>query len=105
MSVRPVDFNGMIQRTNDVSQMKTQEDQKPMVDQQMIQHQVSAREQQILHQVVQSNESSQMDNHADAREEGKGKYYKNESSRKKQKSDSAERVINRQSSGGFDIRV
>ena len=36
MSVRPVDFNGMIQRTQDVSTLKQNEDNRPVGEQQTI---------------------------------------------------------------------
>lgn len=36
MSIRPVDFNGMIQRTQDVSTLKQNEDNRPVVEQQTI---------------------------------------------------------------------
>ena len=32
MSIRPVDLNGMVQRSQDVGTLKQQEDAKPMVD-------------------------------------------------------------------------
>ena len=32
MSIRPVDFNGMIQRTQDVSTLKQNEDNRPVVE-------------------------------------------------------------------------
>ncbi len=38
MSIRPVDFNGMIQRTQDVSTLKQNEDNRPVVEQQTIFH-------------------------------------------------------------------
>ena len=36
MSIRPVDFNGMIQRTQDVGNLKQNEDSRPAVQQQNI---------------------------------------------------------------------
>ena len=41
MSIRPVEFNGMIQRTQDVSTLKQNEDNKPFMEQQNIQTQFS----------------------------------------------------------------
>ena len=37
MSIRPVVLNGMIQRTQDVGNLKQQEDNRPIVEQQNIQ--------------------------------------------------------------------
>lgn len=102
MSIRPVDFNGMIQRTDDVGQVKVHEDQKPFVDQQAIQGQIARREDQTAHQVANPQENSAMENHADAREEGKNKYV---AKRKKKTEKNTDRVIKKQSSGGFDMKV
>ena len=44
MSIRPVVLNGMIQRTDDVGQIKQNEIQKPVVDQQNIQQAVQKKE-------------------------------------------------------------
>ena len=44
MSIRPVDMNGVIQRTQDVGTLKQQQDMKPMVDQQNIQIEVQREE-------------------------------------------------------------
>ena len=44
MSIRPVDMNGVIQRTQDVGTLKQQQDMKPMVDQQNIQMEVQREE-------------------------------------------------------------
>lgn len=55
-----------------------------MVDQQNIQVQVDHREDVLHHQVIHPEENEQLDNHTDAREEGKNKYKKQGSVRKKQ---------------------
>ena len=52
MSIRPVDFNGMIQRTQDVSTLKQNEDNRPVVEQQTIFSQEMKKVEQNLHQVV-----------------------------------------------------
>lgn len=102
MSIRPVDFNGMIQRTDDVGQIKAHEDQKPYTDQQIIQGQIVRREGQLAHQVINPQENSAMENHADAREEGKNKYV---AKRRKNSEKNNGRVIKKQSAGGFDFKI
>ena len=103
MSIRPVMFNGMIQRTDDVGQMKQHEDQKPMLDQQAIQGQVAEKERKTAQDVVESQEESAMENHADAREEGKNKY---RSIRKKKKEEDKDgRVVKKQVTGSFDFKI
>lgn len=106
MSIRPIDFNGMIQRTDDIGHMKQQQEQKPLTDQQFIQSQVRQNEQQQLHQVVQSNEGNRMKNHADAREEGKNKYFQDSNKKKKSLSKPEEgRVIRKNQTGSFDLKI
>lgn len=46
MSIRPVVLNGMIQRTQDVGNLKQQEDNKPLVQQQNIEIQQQKQEDQ-----------------------------------------------------------
>ncbi len=107
MSIRPIDFNGMIQRTEDVGNMKHQEDAKPLVDQQNIQTQVEQKESAAMHQVKAKEDSAGTENHADAREEGHG-LYQMESKRKKTKQEEKQqpgRVIRKNTIGNFDIKI
>lgn len=104
MSIRPVDFNGMIQRTTDVGAMKSQEDAKPLVDQQNIQMQVQRQEDAIAHQVQNPSESAKAGTDADAKEEGKGMYM-HFGGKKKDKKKSDGRVILKNNAGGFDIKI
>jgi hypothetical protein len=106
MSIRPVEFNGIIQRTDDIGTIKQQEDNKPLVDQQNIQTQVEQKEDAAQHQVISKDDSPQAENQADAREEGKGVYYTPTAKKKKHAEEKkpADRVI-KKSSGGFDIKI
>ena len=56
MSIRPVDFNGMIQRTQDVSTLKQNEDNRPVVEQQMIFSEEMKKTEEKLHQVTHPQE-------------------------------------------------
>lgn len=47
MSIRPVVLNGMIQRTQDVGNLKQQEDNRPIVEQQNIQIEQQKHEDQL----------------------------------------------------------
>ncbi len=109
MTIRPVVLNGMIQRTDDVSVIKHQEDQKPIVDQQNIQVQVRKEEQQMTQSVRDASESELMDQRYDAREEGKGKYQKRGGKKNSQKSKvstiSEDKVIKKNQGGSFDMKV
>jgi hypothetical protein len=96
----------MIQRSEDVGTLKRQEDSKPIVDQQNIQSQMAHKEEAARHQVVKKENSPETENHADAREEGRGVYYT--PSRKKKKEEEKKKtdhVVMKNMSGRFDIKV
>lgn len=107
MSIRPVDFNGMIQRTDDISTIKHQQDSKPLVDQQNIQAQVEKKEDAIKHQVSAKDDSSGAENQADARDEGRGLYYTSGERKKHKQEEQKEpgRVIKKKIGGSFDIKI
>ena len=73
MSIRPVDFNGMIQRTQDVSTLKQNEDNRPVVEQQTIFSQEMKKVEQNLHQVVHAREKENAGYRYDAKEKGNGR--------------------------------
>ena len=92
MTIRPIDLNGMIQRDDDVSILKKQEDSKAMHDQQNIQMQVNKREDELAHRVVHADQSQNARNNADAKNEGRNKYQKNKTN-KKEKDVEKNRVV------------
>ena len=69
MSIRPVDMNGVIQRTQDVGTLKQQQDMKPMVDQQNIQIEVQREEYRQSEQVTRKDDSQMEEHRFDAKEE------------------------------------
>ena len=105
MAISPILNSGMIQRTDDVAMLKLQQDNKPMVAQQSAQGQMTKRADEFSHQVVTPADSSKTDTHADAREEGKNKYFSQRKSDKKQAQKQEDRVIKKYSSGSFDMKV
>lgn len=108
MAINPINY-AMVQRANDVGTIKHNEDSKPMINQQNIQVQVEKREDVLRHQVIDPKDSSRSENEADAREEGKNKYFDNRKRNKKNtvssKEDTEDRVIRKQNSRSFDISI
>ena len=92
MSIRPVDFNGMIQRTQDVSTLKQNEDNRPVVEQQTIFSQEMKKVEQNLHQVVHAREKENAGYRYDAKEKGNGHYEKEERKKKDKKQQKADNV-------------
>ena len=111
MGISPVLMSGMIQRTDDVGMLKHQQDAKPVAEQQNAQVQVAKKTDEIRHQVNTSQDANKPDTHADAREEGKNKYFFQKKNTKKAEQESEGRVIKKSMTGsgfdggGFDIKV
>ena len=99
MSIRPVDFNGMIQRTQDVSTLKQNEDNRPVVEQQTIFSQEMKKVEQNLHQVVHAREKENAGYRYDAN------YEKEERKKKDKKQQKADNVYLKGQTSGFDIKV
>ena len=91
MSIRPVDFNGMIQRTQDVSTLKQNEDNRPVVEQQTI----------FSQEMKKVNAGYRYD----AKEKGNGHYEKEERKKKDKKQQKADNVYLKGQTSGFDIKV
>ena len=107
MAVSPISFNGMIQRANDVSAMKQNEDAKPGLEQQSIQSKQVKQEHELTHKVLQANQKENERKRYDAKEKGTGAYQKREQKKKHSDNKSMEDkvAVKGQSSGGFDIKI
>ena len=105
MGVSPILNSGMIQRTDDVGAWKLQQDHRPVVEQQSAQTQMARKAEEFRHQVVTASDSHKTDTHADAREEGKNKYFFQKKNEKKQEEKKEDRVIKKTSSCTFDMKV
>ena len=93
MAISPILNSGIIQRTDDVGLLKLQQDTRPMVEQQSAQGQMTKRADEFSHQVVSPADSNKTDTHADAREEGKNKYFSQRKSDKKQVQKQEDKVV------------
>lgn len=105
MAISPILNSGMIQRTDDVGQLRLQQEQRPMVEQQSAQTQMTRKADEFSHQVVTLADSNKTDTHADAREEGKNKYFFRKKTEKKQEEKTDGRVVKKYSSSSFDMKV
>lgn len=103
MSIRPVDFNGMIQRTQDVSTLKQNEDNKPFLEQQNIQTQFSKETVHHMKQVTHADDAGNQQKRYDAKEKGSNEYVGQQKKKKEKKKDG--KVIEKSASSGFDIKI
>lgn len=105
MSIRPVDFNGMIQNTHEVSQAKANEDNKANLQQQNVQVAVMHEEQNASSMVQQMEESQQ---HEYNYEDGDGRGYdaKGRKKARKKKSLDGDGVVRiKTGQPSFDIKI
>ena len=105
MAISPILNSGMIQRTDDVGQLRLQQEQRPLVEQQSAQTQMTRKADEFSHQVVTPADSNKTDTHADAREEGKNKYFFRKKTEKKKEEQTDGRVVKKYTSGSFDMKV
>ena len=107
MSIRPIDFNGSIQRTQDFGNKKQNEDNRPHVEQQALQAGQVKHEQELSKKVMKAEEKKYESYRYDAKEGGNGKYENNSSQKKKQEKKNSEndKVILKGHVSGFDIKI
>ena len=105
MAIRPVEFSGIVQRTQDVSALKQNEDNKPMLQQQNVQTQFAKETIHHMHQVNHANDSDNPKKKFDAREKGSNEYEDRRTKKKKKKDDNSGKVNAKPLKGGFDMKI
>ncbi|MCR5640375.1 MAG: hypothetical protein K6G04_03365 [Lachnospiraceae bacterium] len=106
MSIRPIDFNGMIQNTTEVSANKAAEEHKPIVQQEFASNAVKEGVDLNLHSVKDKEEAA--DHPFDFEGGGNGDTYQANRNKKKKKdksqvSDGSVRLKN--DHGSFDMKI
>ena len=107
MSIRPVDFNGMMQNQQNVSNVKQNEDQKPILQQQQAFQTVTKQEEASARQVVNKEDLDKEEYKFDARDGSNNKYQDNRKKRQGKQKEKMEdgHVRIKGMSGGFDMTV
>lgn len=111
MSINPVVLNGMTQRTQDISNLKQQEDDRPIVQQHNLSVQQEKQTDKLTHQVQEPDEKENEGYRYDAKEKGNNQYEGNGQSKKKNKREAEKeyskdgRVIFKGQSRSFDIKI
>lgn len=103
--IRPIEFNGVISRLQDISPIKQNEDTKPMVEQQNIMtNQEKTTE--VRQEQVNSHDDSDMDRDYDsAKGEGNSEYEGNKGKKKKKDEDEDGKVMIKGHNVNFDIKI
>lgn len=105
MSIRPIDLNGMIQNTNEVSQMKAREDSKPELQQQNLNVQMERQNQEDASRVKEQENVAK--NNLDT-ENGDGHGYDGgrQKKKKKKKQPSTDGFVKKMNGyESFDIKI
>ena len=111
MTIRPVVLNGMIQRTQDIGNMKQQEDTKPAVEQHHISMHQQKQEDELTHQVKHTEKKGNEDYRYDAKEKGNNQYEGDGGQNKKKKKEPKKdynkdgKVILKSQGSSFDIKI
>lgn len=105
MTIRPVELNGVIQRTQDMGALKQQEDVKPMADQQTFQLQARKDEMRRSEQVNHKDDADNDQRRFDAKEKGNGQYQKGKNRKKGASGREEGKVVIKGESRGFDMKI
>ena len=108
MSISPINFNGMIQITNEISHTKANEDQKPLLQQSVLTDTVEKQQEQKAHQVNDTYNAKRTEDNYDR--EGNGKGYEGNKKRKPPKEKKGQNLegdgtVIEKPKPSFDMRV
>lgn len=101
--ITPLETNGMISRTQDISIIKQNEDARGDVTHFQTQSTFDNRQEMYVHTVHSSDDANEPDTHHDAREKSKNEYFVNR--KKKEKKNLPEDKVVAKSHHGFDISI
>lgn len=102
--MRPIDYSATIGRTNDFSQLKQAENDRPIVTQQQITTNINKTVEEHAEQVNQKKDSD-MDSEYDASREGRGAFTGEGNKQKKKKNENPDGTVVIKKTAGFDIKI
>lgn len=107
MAIRPVEVQGVVQRSQDIGQIKHNQDQKPLLDQNNIQLQMHRETERNLKQITKFENADKKENRYDAKEKGNGAYFgqKRQKRDKKEEEDGDSVTIKSINHGSFDVKI
>lgn len=102
MAISPIDIS-MMQRMNDVAQIKHGDNMKPEMQQNAITRDIEKQVNIRAEQVQKKDNADKSESEHDARKEGKNKYFFNKSPKKKKEEEQDKITI--KGSSSFDIKI
>lgn len=107
MAIRPVEVQGVVQRSQDIGQLKQNQDQKPLLDQSNLQTQFRKEGEQNSRQVTKYNDADKKENRYDAKEKGHNSFYGENKKRQKESDEEKDEGMVKVKSiqGSFDVKI
>lgn len=107
MAITPIYNSAMLQRTQDISQIKQNQDVKPQVEQQNIQQTTTKQVERNARQIVEKNNvTGEGQEHHDAREKGRGIFFDIRKKDAREVSvDEEDGIVIDKKSSHFDMRI
>lgn len=102
--IRPVDISGTVQRSQDVTSIKQNEDNKPALDQQNIHNMANKEIERSQQQVIKKQDAMFHQEKYDAKEKGRGQEYERQNQKRKKKMPQ-DKVIKLKEDNHFDIKI
>lgn len=102
MAISPIDIS-MMQRMNDVAQIKHGENTRPEMQQSVITRNIEKDVNVRAEQVRKKDDANKSESEHDARKEGKNKYFRNDV-KKKKKDEEADKITIKEKSS-FDMKI
>lgn len=103
MSLRPVEMSGLIQRTQDITPIKQNQDNKPLTDQNNFQVQFHKEIDHNSKQVTTADNTENTKGKFDAKEKGNGEYF--DQKKGKSRKEKVEQKVIVKGKQGFDVRI
>ncbi len=104
MAINPIEMNGMVSRSQDLSMLKHNEDNRAVLQQGNVANAVVKKSQEKREQVVNPEKTEYNEYRYDAKEQGNGTYRDNRKDKKKKEKQEDGKVVKKQP-GGFDMRI
>lgn len=102
--IRPIDMSGVVQRSQEVSQIKHQENNKAFVDNQNFAQHFSKEVRHHMDSVTDSQKSEKKKEQYDAKNKGNGREYEGGQQKKRNKKENTDKEMMK-SQSSFDIRI
>ena len=104
MAINPIEMNGMVSRSQDMSIIKQNEDARSVLQQGNVANAVVKKAQEKREQVVNPEKTEYNEYRYDAKEKGNGSYPEQQKQKKKKEAQEDGKVVMKKPKG-FDMRV